>query len=97
MDTAADKLLAMISKAGLIRPRDLAPQGIARVVLTRAVRQGQLQRLGTAWPAVSIYLGTCSAGRSGPACAQGRHLPAVGTAFSWADHPGTVWGVACHR
>lgn len=46
MDTATDKLLAMIRDAGLIRARDLAPLGIARVALTRAVRRGQLQRLG---------------------------------------------------
>lgn len=46
MDTATDKLLAMTRSAGLIRARDLAPLGIARVALTRAVRQGQLQRLG---------------------------------------------------
>jgi predicted transcriptional regulator of viral defense system len=46
MDTATDKLLAMTRRAGLIRARDLAPLGIARVALTRAVRQGQLQRLG---------------------------------------------------
>lgn len=46
MDTATDKLLAMAREAGLIRARDLAPLGIARVTLTRAVRQGQLQRLG---------------------------------------------------
>jgi len=46
MDTAAHKLLAITREAGLIRARDLAPLGIARVALTRAVRQGQLQRLG---------------------------------------------------
>lgn len=46
MDTATDKLLALARKEGLIRARDLAPLGIARVALTRAVRQGQLQRLG---------------------------------------------------
>ncbi|MGE8611179.1 MAG: type IV toxin-antitoxin system AbiEi family antitoxin domain-containing protein [Achromobacter veterisilvae] len=46
MDTAVEELLALTRKAGLIRARDLAPLGIARVALTRAVRQGQLQRLG---------------------------------------------------
>lgn len=45
MNTATDKLLEVAREAGLIRARDLAALGIARVVLTRAVRQGQLQRL----------------------------------------------------
>ncbi len=46
MDTAIETLLALARKEGLIRARDLAPLGIARVALTRAVRQGLLQRLG---------------------------------------------------
>lgn len=46
MKTAAEKLLALALEAGLIRARDLVPQGIARVTLTRAVRQGKLQRVG---------------------------------------------------
>ncbi|MFP6557171.1 AbiEi antitoxin N-terminal domain-containing protein [Paraburkholderia sp. B3] len=46
MENSTDKLLAMVRTAGLIRARDLAPLGIARVTLTRAVRKGQIERLG---------------------------------------------------
>ncbi|CUJ64511.1 type IV toxin-antitoxin system AbiEi family antitoxin domain-containing protein [Achromobacter aegrifaciens] len=46
MTSATEKLLALARDEGLIRARDLVPQGIARVTLTRAVRQGQLQRIG---------------------------------------------------
>lgn len=46
MDTAADRLLELVQSQGLIRPRDLAPLGIPRVALTRAVRRGQLERIG---------------------------------------------------
>jgi len=45
MDTTADKLLELVRAQGLLRPRDLAPQGIPRVALTRAVRRGQLERV----------------------------------------------------
>jgi len=46
MDTAAERLIDLVRNQGLIRPRDLAPLGIPRVSLTRAVRRGQLERIG---------------------------------------------------
>ncbi len=46
MDTAADKLIDLVRSLGLIRPRDLEPIGIPRISLTRAVRRGQLERVG---------------------------------------------------
>lgn len=46
MDTTAERLLDLVRNQGLIRPRDLAPLGIPRVALTRAVRRGQLERIG---------------------------------------------------
>ena len=46
MDTTADKLLELVRAQGLLRPHDLAPLGIPRVALTRAVRRGQLERVG---------------------------------------------------
>ena len=46
MDTTADKLLELVRAQGLLRPHDLASLGIPRVALTRAVRRGQLERVG---------------------------------------------------
>ena len=46
MDTTANRLLDLVRNQGLIRPRDLARLGIPRVALTRAVRRGQLERIG---------------------------------------------------
>ena len=46
MDTAANKLIDLVRNHGLIRPRDLAPLGIPRVSLTRAIRRGELERIG---------------------------------------------------
>lgn len=46
MDTIAERLIALVRSQGLIRPCDLAPLGIPRIALTRAVRRGQLERLG---------------------------------------------------
>ena len=46
MDTAGYKLLDLVRSRGLVRPSDLAPLGIPRVALTRAVRRGQLERVG---------------------------------------------------
>lgn len=46
MDTAAERLIDLVRNQGLIRPRDLAPLGIPRVSLTRAVRRGALERIG---------------------------------------------------
>ena len=46
MDTTAERLIKLARAKGLIRPRDLAPLEISRVSLTRAVRRGQLERVG---------------------------------------------------
>ena len=46
MDTTAEKLIKLARAKGLIRPRDLAALEISRVSLTRAVRSGQLERVG---------------------------------------------------
>ena len=46
MDTAAEKLIDLVRSQGLIRSRDLLSLGIPRISLTRAVRRGQLERLG---------------------------------------------------
>lgn len=46
MDTTAERLIELARSRGLIRPCDLAPFGIPRVSLTRAVRRGLLERIG---------------------------------------------------
>jgi predicted transcriptional regulator of viral defense system len=46
METTTDKLLELVRTQGLVRPNALAPLGIPRVALTRAVRRGQLERIG---------------------------------------------------
>lgn len=46
MGTATDRLLDLVMAQGLVRPGDLTPVGIPRVTLTRAVRRGQLERIG---------------------------------------------------
>lgn len=46
MDNVAERLIDLVRSHGLVRPCDLAPQGIPRVSLTRAVRRGQLERVG---------------------------------------------------
>src|SRR5574340_1267505 len=46
MDTAAERLIDLVRSQGLVRPCDLAPLGIPRISLTRAVRRGQLERVG---------------------------------------------------
>lgn len=46
MNTTADKLLKLARSRRLIRPSDLTAQEIPRVFLTRAVRSGQLERIG---------------------------------------------------
>ncbi len=46
MDTTAKRLIDLARSQGLIRPCDLAPLGIPRVSLTRAVRREQLERVG---------------------------------------------------
>jgi predicted transcriptional regulator of viral defense system len=46
MDTAAERLIEVVRSKGLVRPCDLVPLGIPRISLTRAVRRGQLERIG---------------------------------------------------
>jgi predicted transcriptional regulator of viral defense system len=46
MDTTAERLIDLVRSQGLIRPRDLNPLGIPRISLTRAVRRGDLERVG---------------------------------------------------
>ena len=43
----------MVRTQGLLYPRDLAPLGISRVALTRAMRRGQLERVGRGLYALS--------------------------------------------
>jgi len=46
MNKLTDRLIDLARSQGLIRPCDLVPLGIARISLTRAVRSGQLERIG---------------------------------------------------
>lgn len=46
MNNVAERLIKLTRSQGLIRPCDLIPMGISRVSLTRAVRHGQLERVG---------------------------------------------------
>lgn len=46
MNTTNDRLIELVRSQGLLRPCDLIAQGIPRVSLTRAVRRGQLERVG---------------------------------------------------
>lgn len=46
MKTLSEKLLDLARTQGLIRACDLTPLGIPRVALTRAVRRGELERIG---------------------------------------------------
>lgn len=46
MNTSTERLIDLVRSSGLVRPCDLAPLGIPRVSLTRAVQQGQLERVG---------------------------------------------------
>ena len=46
MATQEEKALELIRKAGVLRPRDLAPHGIPREVLRRLVRKGFVHRIG---------------------------------------------------
>lgn len=45
MNVSIDRLLNIVRERGLIRPRELAPLGISRMALTRAVRRGQVVRI----------------------------------------------------
>jgi len=44
--TQNDKVLALVRRAGVLRPRDLVPYGIPRTCLSRLVAAGKLQRIG---------------------------------------------------
>jgi predicted transcriptional regulator of viral defense system len=44
--TPIDRLVALAGEAGLLRPRDLASHGIARIYLALAVRRGLLTKVG---------------------------------------------------
>ena len=44
--TRADKILELVRKAGVLRPRDLGPYGIPRTYLSRLCAAGKLQRIG---------------------------------------------------
>ena len=46
MVTSRQRILDLAAQGGLIRPRDLAEQGLPTVTLTRLVQQGMLQRVG---------------------------------------------------
>lgn len=46
METTSERLIDLAHSQGLVRPCDLVPLGISRVSLTRAVRRGQLERVG---------------------------------------------------
>ena len=41
-----DKLLTLVRRAGVLRPRDLAPHDISRQYLLRLERRGRLQKVG---------------------------------------------------
>jgi len=44
--TQTDKVLELVRKAGVLRPRDLDPYGIPRTCLSRLCAAGKLQRIG---------------------------------------------------
>ena len=44
--TESKRILNIARRAGVLRPRDLAPYGLPRVVLSRMVAAGTLQRVG---------------------------------------------------
>ena len=46
MSTTTDRLIELVRFHGLLHPCDLVSQEIPRVSLTRAVRCGQLERVG---------------------------------------------------
>lgn len=43
---AADRVIKLVKKAGILRPRDLDPYGIPREYLMRLYRKGVVQRVG---------------------------------------------------
>lgn len=45
-NTQADKVLELVKKAGVLRPRDLDTYGIPRIYLSRLLSTGMLQRIG---------------------------------------------------
>jgi predicted transcriptional regulator of viral defense system len=46
MSASRRRILELAAQGGLIRPRDLAAQGLPTIALSRLVREGQLQRVG---------------------------------------------------
>ena len=46
MDAAAERVLKLAARKGVLRARELASEGLARIVLTRLVRAGRLERVG---------------------------------------------------
>ena len=44
MDAGRDRLLALVRRQGVVRPRDLAGQDVPRIALTRLVAEGVLDR-----------------------------------------------------
>jgi len=44
--TGTEKVLKLVRKAGVLRPRDLEPHGIPRTYLSRLCAAGKLQRIG---------------------------------------------------
>jgi len=46
METKTQKTLDLVREKGILRPRDLAAEGIARVTLTRLTRAGLLVKVG---------------------------------------------------
>ena len=46
MSSVRDKLVEVVSKAGIVRPRDLAAHGMRREYVQRLTRQGVLVRIG---------------------------------------------------
>lgn len=46
MDATTGKLMSLMRAGGLVRTRELVHAGIPRVALTRAVRRGQIERIG---------------------------------------------------
>ncbi|MBL3600962.1 MAG: type IV toxin-antitoxin system AbiEi family antitoxin domain-containing protein [gamma proteobacterium endosymbiont of Lamellibrachia anaximandri] len=44
--TQTDKVLELVQKEGILRPRDLDPYGIPRIYLSRLHATGKLQRIG---------------------------------------------------
>jgi predicted transcriptional regulator of viral defense system len=57
-DTEKQRVLRLIGKLGLVRPRDLVAQGISRVQLARLVRDGSLRKEGRGIYAIATHAPT---------------------------------------